>query len=98
MEKLKRKAINEIIDSSIKSFADGFEVRHIKEVDAPNGVINSKKNNVFMAELGEEFMFYSAFVRSFDSSFGNVLENVGNAIAKLSFEVNGRIESYLLPQ
>ena len=98
MENLKRKAINEIIDSSIKSFADGFEVRHIKEVDDPNGVINSKKNNVFMAELGEEFMFYSAFVRSFDSSFGNVLENVGNAIAKLSYEVNGRIESYLLPQ
>ena len=30
MENLKRKAINEIIDSSIKSFADGFEVRHIK--------------------------------------------------------------------
>ncbi|MCI8620659.1 MAG: TdeIII family type II restriction endonuclease [Clostridia bacterium] len=98
MENLKRKAINEIIDSSIKSFADGFEVRHIKEVDDPNGVINSKKNNVFIAELGEEFMFYSAFVRSFDSSFGKVLENVGKAIANLSYEVNGRIESYLLPQ
>lgn len=98
MEELKRKAINEIIDSSIKSFADGFEIRHIKEVDDPNGVINSKKNNVFIAELGEEFMFYSAFVRSFDSSFGNVLENVGNSIAKLSYEVRGRIESYLLPQ
>ena len=27
MEDLKRKAINEIIDSSIKSFADGFELR-----------------------------------------------------------------------
>lgn len=98
MEELKRKAINEIIDSSIKSFADGFEIRHIKEVSDPNGVINSKKNNVFIAELGEEFMFYSAFVRSFDSSFGNVLENVGNSIAKLSYEVRGRIESYLLPQ
>lgn len=98
MENLKRKAVNEIIDSSIKSFADGFEVRHIKEVDDPSGVINAKKNNVFMAELGEEFMFYSAFVRSFDSSFGKVLENVGKAIAKLSYEVKGRIESYLLPQ
>lgn len=98
MEDLKRKAVNEIIDSSIKSFADGFEVRHIKEVDDPSGVINAKKNNVFMAELGEEFMFYSAFVRSFDSSFGKVLENVGKAIAKLSYEVKGRIESYLLPQ
>lgn len=98
MNDLKRKAINEIIDSNIKSFADGFELRHIKEEKDPGGVINAKKNNVFMAELGEEFMFYSAFVRSFDSSFGNVLENIGNAIAKLSYEVNGRIESYLLPQ
>ena len=98
MEEFKRKAINEIIDSSIKSFADGFKDRHIKEVNDPNGVINSKKNNIFMAELGEEFMFYSAFVRSFDSSFGNILENIGNAIAKLSYEVNGKIESYLLPQ
>ena len=43
-------------------------------------------------------MFYSAFVRSFDSSFGNVLENIGNSIAKLSYEVNGKIESYILPQ
>ena len=33
-----------------------------------------------------------------DRSFGNVLENVGNSIAKLSYEVRGRIESYLLPQ
>ncbi len=98
MNDLKRKAINEIIDSNIKSFADGFELRHIKEEKDPCGVINAKKNNIFMAELGEEFMFYSAFVRSFDSSFGNVLENIGNAIAKLSYEVNGRIESYLLPQ
>lgn len=98
MDNLKIKAINEIIDSSIKSFADGFEIRHIKEVDDPDGVINSKKNNVFMAELGSEFMFYSAFVRSFDSSFGNILENIGNSIAKLSYEVRGRIESYLLPQ
>ena len=98
MQELKRKAINEIIDSSIKSFADGFEIRHAKEVDDPDGVINSKKNNIFMAELGEEFMFYSAFVRSFDSSFGNILENIGNAIAKLSYEVNGKIESYILPQ
>ena len=98
MEDIKKRAIEEIIDSSIKSFADGFEVRHITEVNNPEGVINSKKNNVFIAELGEEFMFYSALVRSFDSSLGNVLENIGNSIAKLSYEVKGRIDSYLLPQ
>ncbi len=98
MEKIKKKAIEEIIDSSIKSFAEGFEVRHISEIHNPEGVINSKKNNIFIAELGTEFMFYSAFVRSFDSSFGNVLESIGNSIAKLSYEVNGRIDSFILPQ
>ena len=43
-------------------------------------------------------MFYSAFVRSFDSSFGKVLEKIGNSIAKLSYEVKGKLEAYLLPQ
>ena len=57
-----------------------------------------KKNNCFIAELGEEFMFYSAFVRSFDSSLGNVLEKMGNNIAKLSYEVRGNIDSFILPE
>ena len=91
-------AIKQIVDLGIKNFAEGFELRYETEIDDPEGVINSKKNNVFIAELGKEFMFYSAFVRSFDSSFGKVLENIGNSIANLSYEVRGRIESYLLPQ
>lgn len=98
LRKQKIEAIRQIVDSSIKNFAEGFELRYTSEVNDPNGVINSKKNNVFIAELGKEFMFYSAFVRSFDSSFGKVLENIGNSIAKLSYEVRGRIDSYLLPQ
>lgn len=91
-------AIKQIVDLGIKNFAEGFELRYASEVNNPDGVINSKKNNVFIAELGKEFMFYSAFVRSFDSSFGKVLENIGNSIANLSYEVRGKIESYLLPQ
>lgn len=94
----KEKAIRAIIDTSIENFIEGFEWRYISEIDNPNGVINMKKNNCFIAELGEEFMFYSAFVRSFDSSFGKVLENMGNNIAKLTYEVRKNIESYLLPQ
>lgn len=98
MDELKRKAIQEVVNTSVKSFADGLDLKYAMEVNDPEGVINSKKNNVFVAELGEEFMFYSAFVRSFDSSFGKVLENMGNSIARLSFEVRGRIDSYLLTQ
>lgn len=91
-------AIREIIDNSIKSFVDGFESRYENDVLLDSGVINQKKNNIFIRELGEEFMFYSAFVRSFDSSFGGLLERIGNSIAKLSYEVRFGIDSFILPQ
>lgn len=94
----KRKAIEIIVDTAITNFAEGLISRYSNEVDDVNGVINMKKNNCFIAELGEEFMFYSAFVRSFDSSLGNVLENIGNGIAKLSYEVRGDINSFILPE
>lgn len=94
----KRKAIEIIVDTAVTNFAEGLISRYSNEVDDVNGVINMKKNNCFIAELGEEFMFYSAFVRSFDSSFGNVLENIGNSIAKLSYEVRGDIDSFILPE
>ena len=97
MNELKRKSIEVVVDTAVSSFAEGLISRYRSEVNDLNGVINMKKNNCFIAELGEEFMFYSAFVRSFDSSFGNVLEKMGNNIAKLSYEVRGNIESFILP-
>ena len=57
MDEIKRKAIKEVVDSSIKSFVDGLDFRYTTELEDPNGVINAKKNNVFIAELGEEFIF-----------------------------------------
>ena len=98
MNEAKKTAIQNIVDREIKEFADSYENRFTNEVDNPDGVINSKKNNCFVAELGKEFMFYSAFVRSFDSSFGRVLEKTGNEVAKLSYDVRGNIDSFLLPQ
>ena len=78
MDEAKKVSIQNIVDREIKKFADSYEARFTNEVNDPEGVINSKKNNCFVAELGKEFMFYSAFVRSFDSSFGKVLEKIGN--------------------
>lgn len=97
MDLQKENAIKVVVDTAITSFAEGLISRYTDEVDDMNGVINMKKNNCFISELGEEFMFYSAFVRSFDSSFGNVLEKIGNSIAKLSYEVKGNINSFILP-
>lgn len=98
MDERKKQAIQKIVDEEIRKFTDSFEARYTKEVDNPDGVINSKINNCFVAELGKEFMFYSAFVRSFDSSFGKVLEAMGNKIAELSYDVRKDVNSFLLPQ
>ena len=62
MDSNKKNAIQNIINREIKQFADTYEIRFTSEIDNPEGVINSKKNNCFVAELGKEFMFYSAFV------------------------------------
>lgn len=93
----KQKSIEIVIDTAVTAFSEGLISRYSEEVDDINGVINMKKHNCFISELGQEFMFYSAFVRSFDSSFGNVLEKIGNNIAKLSYEVKGNINSFILP-
>lgn len=98
MDERKKQAIQKIVDEEIRKFTDSFEARYTKEVDNPDGVINSKINNCFVAELGKEFMFYSAFVRSFDSSFGKVLEAMGNKIAEFSYDVRKDVNSFLLPQ
>lgn len=97
MDSSKVKAINGIVDAAIYAFAQWLFERNKKEASDPNGVINMKKKNCFVAELWEEFMFYSAFVRSFDSSFWIVLENIGNNIAKLSYDVRYNINSFILP-
>jgi len=91
MDKQKKRAIQAIVSAYVSAFAEGLMSRYRDDVDKPDGVINMKKNNCFIAELGEEFMFYSAFVRSFDSSFGNILEKMGNEIAKLSYEGNDEV-------
>ena len=99
MEQIKENKIREKVRYAIKDFVEKFEDRYLKELNDPTGVINAKKNNAFVAELGNEFMFYSAFCRSFDSSFGKVLEKLSNDIAEISYEVVlENISSYLLPE
>ena len=99
MDRIKEERIRKAVDFRIKEFADNLEKRYIKELNDPNGVINSKKNNVFIETLGDEFIFNLAFCRSFDSSFGNVLEALANDVAEVSFDViTENISSYLLPQ
>lgn len=98
INELKNNAIRSIIDTAIDVFAQTFSEKHIKQLSNPEGVINSKKNNCFIATLGNEFILYSALSRSFDSSLGNLLETIGKNIAKLSYTVLDKIDSIFLPE
>jgi hypothetical protein len=85
-------AIQIIVRTAVESFARGFQTRHEGEVDDPEGTINMKIHNVFIEALGREIQYYTALVRSFDSSLGNMLETLAINIASLSFEVKRNVE------
>ena len=65
----------------------GFQGRHEGELEDPEGTLNMKIHNVFIAVLGPEIQYYTALVRSLDSSLGNMAIN----IAKLTYEVKQNV-------
>lgn len=94
----KKEAIQSIVRTAVEAYATGFRARHEGEVDNPNGVINMKIHNVFIAALGKDIQYYSALVRSLDSSLGNMLEGMAINIAKLFYDVNKSVEGELYPE
>ncbi len=94
----KKDAIKSLVRTAVESYATGFKARHEGEVENPNGVINMKIHNVFIAALGSDIQYYSALVRSLDSSLGNMLEGMAVNIAKLFYEVNKSVEGNLYPE
>jgi len=91
-------AIRELVKSNIKTFAQTFSERHISQIDDPNGTLNMKIHNVFIAALGEELQYYTALVRSFDSSLGNMLENLAVSIANFFYDVTDKVSGPLYPE
>ena len=83
----KKEAIKSIVHASVESFAVGFQGRHEGELEDPEGTLNMKIHNVFISVLGPEIQYYTALVRSLDSSLGNMLEKMAINIAKLTYEV-----------
>jgi hypothetical protein len=82
-----KKTIQALVNTAVESYAEGFKARHEAEVDNPEGIINMKVHNVFIEALGKDIQYYTALVRSLDSSLGNMLEGLAINLAKLSFEV-----------
>jgi len=91
----KEKAIRALVKTAIELYANGFQTRHIKDADNPEGTINMKIHNVFISVLGPELQFYTALVRSLDSSIGNMLEKLAINIANFSYDVNNCVEGPL---
>jgi len=91
----KKEAIRSLVHTAVESYAEGFQARHEGEVDNPNGTINMKIHNVFIAVLGPDIQYYSSLVRSLDSSLGNMLEKLAINIAGFSYEVKKRVEGPL---
>jgi Type II restriction endonuclease, TdeIII len=87
----KEQAIRSLVKTAVQSYASGFEARHLAEAANPNGTINMKVHNPFIAALGPEVQYYSALVRSLDSSLGEMLEGLAIAIAELSYRVTREV-------
>jgi hypothetical protein len=89
------RAIRALVKTAVESYAAGFQSRHEAEVEDPEGTLNMKIHNVFIAALGPEIQYYTALVRSLDSSLGNMLESLAVNIAGLFFEVHQHVEGPL---
>lgn len=87
--------IYSIVKSFVVSFAEGFECRHVGEVDDPEGTINMKIHNIFIEALGKEIQYYTALSRSLDSSLGNMLEKMAIALAEQNYVVKQNVEGPL---
>ena len=87
----KETIIKNHVYSVVSSFAERFKSRHIGQVDDPNGIINMKIHNGFIAALSKEIQYYTALVRSLDSSLGNMLEKLAINIAKNFYKVEKRV-------
>jgi len=87
--------IRAIVGSAIEGFAVGFSGRHEGEVDNPDGTINMKIHNVFIEALGKEIQYYTALVRSLDSSLGNMLEKMAIKLAEQNYEVRNNVQGPL---
>ena len=91
----KEKAVRALVKTAVQSYANGFEARHLAEKGNPNGTINMKVHNPFIAALGPEIQYFSALVRSLDSSLGDMLEGLAISIAELSYDVSREVAGYL---
>lgn len=87
--------VDKIIEEEIKDFADNFLKDYISKKAKKSKNIINKKNNIFIAALGDDITVYSALMRSLDSSLGNRLEKIAKRIAEKNYIVKNGVEGYI---
>ncbi|MDR0521429.1 MAG: TdeIII family type II restriction endonuclease [Planctomycetaceae bacterium] len=92
------KIIRSLVKTAVECYASGFSDRHLSALDDPDGTINMKIHNVFIAALGPEIQYYTALCRSLDSSLGNMLEKLAVNIAEQSYSVSKNVEGKLFEE
>ena len=92
MDERQRQRLAEVVETAVTEFAERFRARHFGEYKKPLGIINSKANNIFVSALDPEVVFYSALVRSLDSSLGSLVEGIALKLAEHHFEVSQHVE------
>lgn len=87
--------IDQIIATEIKDFSDKFLKDYCDGKARKKSNILNKKNNIFIAALGDEITVYSALMRSLDSSLGNRLEKIAKLIAQENYFVKNEVKGYI---
>ncbi|OGH35819.1 MAG: hypothetical protein A3B38_00335 [Candidatus Levybacteria bacterium RIFCSPLOWO2_01_FULL_36_13] len=87
--------VDKIVETEIKDFADKFLKDYCNGKASKKANILNKKNNIFIAALGDEITVYSALMRSLDSSLGNRLEKIAKLIANENYEVRNEVKGYI---
>ncbi len=92
------RTIDAAVRAAVSDFAQALEGKHMGQHKDPNGIINRKIHNVFIEALGIETQYYTALVRSLDSSLGNMIEKLALSLATLTFDSANEITGPLVTE
>jgi type II restriction endonuclease TdeIII len=86
--------IEAVVAREVEDFARGF-ARDYSPTGKKIRNIRNKSNNPFILALGEDIVIYSALMRSLDSSLGNRLQQIAQALAQESYHFSKRVSGHV---
>jgi len=89
------KNIRDLVSYKVLTFLRDFETRHLMNLDNPDGPLNAKYKNPFLADLGPEMTFQSSVWPSFESGLGSMQQELARQLAWANFEVYGSVDAYI---